>query len=118
LGRVKFSFPNPFDVYLHDTPSYALFAAPDRAFSHGCIRVEQPLELAAWLLGAPWDRESLKDAIKSGEQRALRLPFSVPIHNVYFTAAVDAEGRLELRRDVYGIDAKLAGALATISHAR
>jgi murein L,D-transpeptidase YcbB/YkuD len=120
LGRIKFVFPNRFDVYLHDTPSDRLFASTDRAFSHGCIRVERPLDLAAWLLEDEpgWGRRSLVEAIDTEERRTLRLAQPVPVHILYFTAFVDDEGRLETHQDIYGLDAKLARDLDGAGRAR
>ena len=81
LGRIKFIFPNPYFVYLHDTPARALFDHTDRAFSSGCIRVEKPLELAELLLNDPekWNREEIKKAIDSGKTRTVFLPEPVPV---------------------------------------
>jgi L,D-transpeptidase YcbB len=114
LGRIKFMFPNEFGVYLHDTPEKALFDRASRTFSHGCIRLSHPLDLAAYLLRGTdgWDRETLVRALDSGEQRTLRLPAPMPVHLLYWTAWVDADGRLELRDDVYGRDEPLGRALA------
>lgn len=113
LGRIKFVFPNPYDVYLHDTPARSLFEHEVRAFSHGCIRLENPLELADRLLaGDPaWTPERLRAEITSGRQQTVPLPAPVPIHVVYFTAWVDGAGTLHLRNDVYGRDAAVLDAL-------
>jgi murein L,D-transpeptidase YcbB/YkuD len=114
LGQIKFMFPNQFDVYLHDTPADHLFDRAERDFSHGCIRLEKPLELAAWLLkGDPkWTPESIQAAIDSGEHKTITLPRPLPVHIVYHTAFVDPDGTVELRRDIYGHDAELERALA------
>jgi murein L,D-transpeptidase YcbB/YkuD len=115
LGRVKFMFPNPHSVYLHDTPSRDLFERSDRAFSSGCIRVDKPLELAAFLLEGQkdWDRAALDAAIASGKTRTITLTRRVPVLILYWTAWVDAaDGTLQLRRDLYGRDAKVAAGLA------
>jgi murein L,D-transpeptidase YcbB/YkuD len=114
LGRIKFMFPNRFNVYLHDTPSKGLFAKPERAFSSGCIRVEQPIELAERLLAPDprWDHDAIMSAIDAGEERTVRLPRPIPIHVLYWTAWVDDEGAVNFRRDVYGRDAAVARALA------
>jgi murein L,D-transpeptidase YcbB/YkuD len=113
LGRIKFLFPNRFHVYLHDTPADHLFARAERGFSHGCVRLERPLDLAAYLLGADpsWSRERLAAAIAAGERRGIRLPQPVPIHLLYWTAWVDGTGALQFRRDLYGRDAALLRAL-------
>lgn len=112
LGGLKFEMPNRFSVYLHDTPSKALFARAERGFSHGCVRVERPAELAARLLRqAEWDATRLDDAIGEGETRRLRLPGPVPVHILYWTAFVDAEGQVNFRPDLYRRDRRLMQAL-------
>lgn len=114
LGQVKFMFPNPFDVYLHDTPARALFAKPVRAFSSGCIRLEKPLELAEFALAgeARWTRQAIDEALATGKERTVRLPAPLPIHLEYWTAWVDADGTLQFRDDLYGRDRRLIDALA------
>ncbi len=113
LGRVKFLFPNPFDVYLHGTPTQSLFARTVRSFSHGCVRLEKPAELAAYLLrdDPKWTLEDIQAAIASGEHKTVHLPKPLPVYILYWTAWVDADGTVELRRDLYGHDAKVAQAL-------
>jgi murein L,D-transpeptidase YcbB/YkuD len=107
LGHVKFLFPNPYNVYLHDTPADALFARPGRAFSHGCVRVEKPEDLAKWLLlDAPeWTNEKIVEAMHSGEEQHVKLKQEIPVHIVYFTAWADDTGVVRLYPDVYGYDA-------------
>lgn len=117
LGRVKFMFPNPHDVYLHDTPQKKLFARNMRALSHGCVRVEQPLDLATYLLGkddASWTREKIESAINTGRNRDIPLATPIPVHIIYMTAWVDDDGKANFRNDIYGRD---AGALAEIAPA-
>ncbi len=94
LGHVKFLFPNEFNVYLHDTPADALFARPGRAFSHGCMRVEEPEKLAQYVLkGYPeWDAETMQVAMHSGVEQHVKLKEKIPVHVVYFTAWVDENG--------------------------
>jgi len=113
LGRVKLVFENRFGVYLHDTPGTDLFAEPERALSHGCVRVEGALELAAWLArGAPgWSAERLASAATEWSTRTVRLARPVPIYLTYFTVWVDAAGELQFRDDLYGWDARLSAAL-------
>jgi L,D-transpeptidase YcbB len=101
LGRIAFMFPNEHSVYLHDTPSRSLFASARRAFSHGCVRVDQPMALAEIVMGAGWSERRL-DALVGGEERTLMLPRPLPIHIEYFTAFVDSDGALQLRDDLYG----------------
>jgi murein L,D-transpeptidase YcbB/YkuD len=112
LGHVKFLFPNEFDVYLHDTPADKLFARPGRAFSHGCIRVEEPEALAQYILrGYPeWDDASIHEAMHSGVEQHVKLEETIPVHIVYFTAWVDDQGGLHFQPDVYGYDADQAAA--------
>jgi murein L,D-transpeptidase YcbB/YkuD len=107
LGHVKFLFPNPYDVYLHDTPADALFARPGRAFSHGCVRVEQPEALAKWVLkdSPEWTGEKIVEAMNAGEEQHVKLKQAIPVHIVYFTAWADDAGTVRLDPDVYGYDA-------------
>jgi murein L,D-transpeptidase YcbB/YkuD len=107
LGHVKFLFPNDYDVYLHDTPADDLFAREGRAFSHGCVRVEQPEALAKYVLrDAPeWTEETIRKAMLAGVEKHVKLAQPIPVHIVYFTAGVDAEGRLQVWKDIYGLDA-------------
>ena len=112
LGRVKFVFPNDYAVYLHDTPEAALFGAASRTFSHGCIRVADPLRLAELLLQPEgWTREDVDSAIASGRTTTVHLTRHVPILVLYFTASVDPNGTVHFYRDVYGRDMALARAL-------
>ncbi|HEX7186115.1 MAG TPA: L,D-transpeptidase family protein [Thermoanaerobaculia bacterium] len=113
LGQIKFMFPNDFDIYLHDTPADHLFAETERDFSHGCIRLEKPVTLAEYLLrnDPDWPPLKLREAIVSGENRTVTLPKPLPVHLLYFTAWVDEDGTVQLHRDVYGHDAKLAAVL-------
>lgn len=113
LGRVKFMFPNSFNVYLHDTPSRELFAKTERAFSSGCIRVEKPVDLAEYVLrGDPkWTRASIETAIKKWEEQTVRLPAPIPVHLLYWTAWANEDGSINFRRDIYGRDKLLEEAL-------
>jgi murein L,D-transpeptidase YcbB/YkuD len=106
LGRVKFMFPNPHSVYLHDTPSKDLFNRTVRAFSHGCIRVEKPIELAEYLLqGTPkGSRSSILATLKRNKEQTVWLPEPVPVHIQYWTAWVEDDGSLQFRNDLYGYD--------------
>jgi murein L,D-transpeptidase YcbB/YkuD len=113
LGNVRLAFPNPYTVFLHDTPSQSLFDDSQRAFSSGCVRVEKPLELLDWLLdGDPrWGPDRITEVLEAGEETVSLLREPVPIHLVYMTALVDEEGRLGFRPDVYGLDWVLQQAL-------
>jgi len=115
LGRIKFMFPNEHAVYLHDTPARKLFTRPERALSSGCIRIERPLELAALLLqDTPgWDRARLDRALASEVTRSVSLANPVDIHLQYQTVAVEADGTVLFRPDIYGYDAPLIEALRT-----
>jgi murein L,D-transpeptidase YcbB/YkuD len=117
LGRLKFVLPNPFDIYLHDTSSPALFGKTVRAFSHGCIRVDNPVELAQYLLRAApaWSGKALQTAIAQGRERMVPLPQPLPVYIVYWTAWVDEEGVLQFRPDIYETDRKMAEALQKVS---
>jgi L,D-transpeptidase YcbB len=109
LGRIKFMFPNQFDVYLHDTPGKHLFERNVRSFSHGCIRLEKPMELAEYLLknDPRWSRQRINSEIDSGKTREIRLPDPIDVYIIYMTAWVDADGLLNFREDIYGMDLKL-----------
>lgn len=103
LGRVKFLFPNPYDVYLHDTPARDLFYKDERTFSSGCIRLANPLELAVYLLkGTPLDTmDALTAAISNQKTKSIILPSPIAVHIVYMTAWVDHEGIVQFRPDIY-----------------
>jgi L,D-transpeptidase YcbB len=113
LGRIKFMFPNSHNVYLHDSPARELFRKDSRSFSSGCIRVEQPLELATYLLrDTPLGNlTALKSALDAGETLTVQLPTPVPVHLLYWTAWVDGEGVLQFRPDIYDRDRTLRQAL-------
>jgi murein L,D-transpeptidase YcbB/YkuD len=106
LGRVKFMFPNDHSVYLHDTPSKELFNRTVRAFSHGCIRIEKPIELAEYVLrGSPKGTpESILASLKRRKEQTVWLPEPIPVHIQYWTAWVDDDGGLQFRNDIYGYD--------------
>ncbi len=110
LGLVKFLFPNSYNIYLHDTPSKSLFNEDKRAFSHGCIRVSKPKELAKWLLRdyPEWTEEKITKAMNAGKEQYFTLKETVPVFVVYFTSWVDRQGRINFREDVYKRDDRLA----------
>jgi murein L,D-transpeptidase YcbB/YkuD len=103
LGRVKFMFPNRFNVYLHDTPSKNLFTQRVRTFSHGCIRIEKPLDLALHLL-PNMSPEDLSELLESGKEVEVPLPEPYAVHSLYWTAWVAADGSVQFREDIYGRD--------------
>lgn len=113
LGGIKFMFPNPYNVYLHDTPSRNLFSRSQRTFSSGCIRISNPVELAEYLLkfDPKWTRDTIKTASTSGKQRVVNLPRTVPVYLVYWTAWVDEEGLANFRSDIYQRDKPMIRAL-------
>jgi L,D-transpeptidase YcbB len=115
LGRVKMFFANPHDVYLHATPNSELFDLPVRDLSHGCIRVERSLELAAFVLGTDWPAERLEQAAAAGAYQLIPVEPSVPVYLLYWTAWVDAMGELQLRDDWYDADRSLYRALRSVS---
>lgn len=115
LGVVKFLFPNKHAVYLHDTPSKSLFNEPVRAFSHGCMRVRNPVTLAELILqkDKSWDKEKVDDLVKNGpEENEIALDHPIPVHVTYFTAWVGDDGQVQTFDDVYGHEKRINLALA------
>ncbi|HEX8739824.1 MAG TPA: L,D-transpeptidase family protein, partial [Casimicrobiaceae bacterium] len=110
---IKFVLPNTMDVYLHDTPARQLFARSRRDFSHGCIRVGDPVALAAFVLrdNPGWDRARIEAAMDAGAQRVVPLAAPVPVVVFYTTAIADREGRAIFLPDIYGHDRRLEDAL-------
>ncbi|WP_297323976.1 L,D-transpeptidase family protein [Nitrosomonas sp.] len=104
LGRIKFMFANGFDIYLHDTPSKSLFQKDIRTFSSGCIRLEKPLELAAFLMGGQTVSDKFLADMDSGKTMAVHLPKQLPIYLVYITAWVDEQDQVHFSPDIYGRD--------------
>jgi murein L,D-transpeptidase YcbB/YkuD len=113
LGRVKFMFPNKFDIYLHDTPERHLFKRTQRTFSHGCIRIAKPIDLAEYLLkdDLKWDRRKILAEIGRGKRQVLKLQEPIDVHILYLTAWVDHQGEVQFRPDIYQGDAVLMQAL-------
>ncbi len=113
LGNIKFIFPNPHSVYLHDTPSRRLFALPQRAFSHGCIRLEDPFGLAETLVSNElgWSKYDLLDLSKQTRSKTLPLKEAVPIHLTYMTAWADEQGIVNFRPDIYNQDTQVLASL-------
>lgn len=109
LGQMKFMFPNNYHIYLHDTPSKGLFGSSKRAFSHGCIRVENPKKLALFLLrnNTDWNTERIDKILRTTTETSIRIKPTVPVYIAYFTAWVDYRGQLNFRNDVYGLDKKM-----------
>jgi murein L,D-transpeptidase YcbB/YkuD len=109
LGRIKFVFPNPYGVYLHGTPGDAAFARPARTLSHGCVRVEDEIELAAFALAPDptWTRERLRESLRNAWEHRVTLREPLPVHLLYLTAAADADGAASFTDDPYGWDGAL-----------
>jgi murein L,D-transpeptidase YcbB/YkuD len=109
LGRIRFNFPNPFLVYQHDTPDKKLFARDSRAFSHGCMRVQNPEKYAELLLSLSQPEEGFTIArirsLYGDQERTIKLEQPIPVHVTYQTAFVNEKGQLDSRQDVYGLDA-------------
>jgi murein L,D-transpeptidase YcbB/YkuD len=113
LGDMKFMFPNPYDVYLHGTPDRHLFTRSQRSFSSGCIRIEKPVDLAAYLLrdDPRWTREAILQGIQRRVEQTVRLKQPLPIHLLYWTAWAEEDGTLHFRNDIYQRDARLVSAI-------
>jgi L,D-transpeptidase YcbB len=109
LGKIKFVFPNNFSIYLHDTPSKNLFNENKRAFSHGCIRVQEPRKLALYLLRDKenWNEDKVDKILKTNTTTSIAIKPTVAVYIVYFTAWVDNRGELNFRNDIYNLDDQL-----------
>jgi L,D-transpeptidase YcbB len=110
LGKVKFLFPNSFNIYFHDTPAKSLFNKSKRAFSHGCIRLSDPERMANYLLrnDPDWSPEKIADAMNSEKEKFVKVKAPVPVFITYYTAWVDEYGKLNFREDIYGHDSAMA----------
>ena len=117
LGKVKFLFPNSFNIYFHDTPAKSLFNNDKRAYSHGCIRLSDPAKMANYLLQSQpeWTPTAIDAAMNSGTEKVVRLKQPVPVFITYYTAWVDEEGKLNFRDDIYGHDKSLSKKMFTAS---
>ena len=115
LGHIKFMFPNDHAVYLHDTPTRGLFNSTRRAFSHGCVRVDQPFRLAEFIMGkdAGYSEARVRSMVGSGE-RTVKLPKPLPVHITYMTHVVDESGQMTTFEDIYGFHALVRSALAQV----
>jgi L,D-transpeptidase YcbB len=116
LGLVKFLMPNPYSVYLHDTPAKSLFAQARRCYSHGCVRLEKPFELATLLLRDEpgWSVERVERTLETERNHHIHLRRAMPVFLVYWTAWMDNQGIIHFRDDVYGRDQRLRAALAAL----
>ena len=110
LGKVKFLFPNSFNIYFHDTPNKGLFKKKQRAYSHGCIRLADAEKLANHLLrdNNEWTPEKIRKAMNSGKEKVVKIKDPVPVVIDYYTAWVDEHDVLQFRKDIYGHDKKMA----------
>lgn len=104
LGRMKLAMPNPYSVFLHDTPHKKNFDLERRALSHGCIRVDDATGFAARVLGEPWDKEMIEQLVETETTVTIDLPSPVPVYVVYFTAMTNAAGEIATYPDIYGLD--------------
>ncbi len=115
LGRIKFMFPNKFNVYMHDTPSKSKFDRTQRYFSHGCIRLNDPLTMAQYILGVEgWSRAKIDQVVASGKRTVVTLKNKIPVYVVYLTSFVNKDGSVWFREDVYGRDKILSAALEKV----
>ena len=112
LGKVKFLLPNPYDIYLHDTPSRSLFSRVRRDFSHGCVRLGNPMAMVRYVLGTQpvWTDSKITEAMNSGVEMFVRVPKPIPVLIVYQTAVADPDGSVRYFNDVYGHDRSLSDA--------
>jgi murein L,D-transpeptidase YcbB/YkuD len=110
LGKIKFLFPNNFNIYLHDTPSKGMFSESKRAFSHGCIRVENPMKLLKYFIqnDSSLNPEKLDSIFKTNKEYGITIKPSVPVYIVYFTSWVNENGLLNFRNDIYNLDKQLS----------
>jgi murein L,D-transpeptidase YcbB/YkuD len=110
LGRVKFLFPNSYDIYFHDTPAKELFNKDKRAFSHGCIRLSEPEKMAEYLLkdNPQWTPDKIEEAMNRDQPETVTIKDPVPVFITYYTAWVDETGLLNFRDDIYKRDSAIA----------
>ena len=106
LGQIKFMFPNPHNIYHHDTPADHLFERTHRAYSHGRIRIEDPAWFADWLF-PQFDRKQVEQKMTNQQREVVKLDEKMPVYLFYMTAFEDNEGRLNFRPDLYGLDKRL-----------
>ncbi len=110
LGKVKFLFPNSFNIYFHDTDAKALFDKDKRAYSHGCIRLSEPEKMADYLLqdNPSWPPDKIIEAMNSGKEQFVKIKHPVPVFITYYTSWVGDNGRVNFRDDIYGRDSSMA----------
>lgn len=121
LGTAAFMFPNPHNVFIHDTPIRSIFNLEDRYFSHGCVRVEYPWKLAIYLLkdqdNAKWNEVLIRKVVETREQTRINLKNPIPVHITYLTAWAEADGNVHFRRDAYKRDGALRVAMSKVAYA-
>ena len=110
LGKVKFIFPNSFNIYFHDTDAKGLFEKDKRAYSHGCIRLSEPEKMADYLLqdNSAWPPEKINEAMNSGKEQPVKIKHPVPVFITYYTSWVNENGKLNFRDDIYGRDSAMS----------
>jgi murein L,D-transpeptidase YcbB/YkuD len=110
LGKVKFLFPNSFNIYFHDTPAKSLFEKDKRAYSHGCIRLKEPGKMASYVLRdqPEWTPGRIEEAMNAGKEKFVKVKDPIPVLITYYTAWVDENGQLNFREDIYGHDSDVA----------
>ena len=110
LGKVKFLFPNSYNIYFHDTPAKSLFEKNRRAYSHGCIRLNEPKKMAQYLLqdDVSWDEVKIEEAMNAGKEKYVKLKDPSAVFITYYTAWVDENGKLNFRGDIYDHDKKIS----------
>jgi murein L,D-transpeptidase YcbB/YkuD len=115
LGKAKFLFPNSYDIYFHDTPDKGAFKTQKRAYSHGCIRLEDAAKMAQYLLrnNSEWNQEKIQQAMNANKEQSVKLDKKVPVVITYYTAWVDETGQLNFREDIYGHDKNAAPKMFT-----
>lgn len=113
LGRVKFLFPNSFNIYMHDTPAKSYFNESARSFSHGCVRLAEPKKLAQYILrnDTSWTEMRIDTSMQQDHEIKYTIPQSIPVYIVYFTSWIDDRGNLNMRNDIYGRDERLLEAI-------
>src|SRR6185295_3400192 len=121
LGAAAFIFPNPHNVFIHDTPIRSIFNLEDRYFSHGCVRVEHPLKLAIFLLkdqdNGQWTEEKIRKVVETKEHTRINLKIPIPVHITYLTAWAEQDGTVHFRKDAYKRDMTLRTAMSKVAYA-
>jgi murein L,D-transpeptidase YcbB/YkuD len=121
LGTVVFMFPNPHNVFIHDTPIRSIFSLEDRYFSHGCVRVQNPWNLAIFLLkdqdNGQWTEAKIRKVVETRDQTRINLKQPIPVHITYLTSWAEPDGMVHFRKDAYKRDATLRVAMNKVAYA-